>query len=55
LKRVNELKDDIKKFELAENSRGMSNDPTVKLTNAAKHLFKDLEEQGESFAPYNFV
>ena len=55
MKRVNELKDDIKKFELAENSRGMSNDPTVKLTNAAKHLFKDLEEQGESFAPHNFV
>lgn len=55
LKRVNELKEDIKKFELDQSNRGMANDPTVKLTNAAKHLFKDLDEQGESFAPYNFV
>ena len=55
LKRVNELKDDIKKFDLDESARGMANDPTVKLTNAAKHLFKDLDETGDSFAPYNFV
>ena len=33
----------------------MANDPSVKLTNAAKHLFKDLDNQGDSFAPYNFV
>lgn len=52
LKRVNELKDGLKNFELDESSAGLRNDPNVQLTSAARGLMKDLEGKGESFAPY---
>lgn len=55
LKRVNELKNELKEFELDEGNRGMANDPSVFLTSAAKGLMNDLENKGESFAPYQFV
>lgn len=50
-KRVNELKDAIKDFELDPQNHGMSNQPEVVLTNAAKSLFKNLDTKGESFEP----
>lgn len=52
LKRVNELKDGLKNFELDEGSVGLRNDPNVQLTQAAKGLMNDLESKGESFSPY---
>jgi len=55
LKRVNELKDSLKTFELDTTNRGMAMDPNVALTRAAKGLMTDLENKGESFAPYPFV
>lgn len=55
LKRVNELKNAIKDFELDNSNRGMAGDPSVALTQSAKGLFNDLDNKGESFAPYNFV
>ena len=54
-KRVNELKVALKDYQLDENSRGMAADASVVLTNAAKGLFNDLDQKGESFAPYQFV
>jgi ubiquitin carboxyl-terminal hydrolase 14 len=54
-KRVNELKDALKDFQLDSSNRGMANDPAVKLTTSAKGLMNDLENKGESFAPYEFV
>ena len=51
LKRVNELKNYLESFELDNASRGMSNDPNVQLTMAARNLMKDLDKKGESFAP----
>lgn len=55
LKRVNELKAAIKDFELDPSNRGMAGDPSVVLTKSAKGLLNDLDNKGESFAPYNFV
>jgi ubiquitin carboxyl-terminal hydrolase 14 len=55
LKRVNELKDGLKDFELDQQSQGLRNDPSVVLTSAAKGLMKDLDGKGEAFAPYQFV
>ena len=52
LKRVNELKDGIKSFELDPQNQGLANDPNVTMTTAAKGLMKDLDGKGESFAPY---
>jgi len=54
-KRVNELKDALKNFELDNSNRSMANDPAVALTRSAKGLMNDLESKGESFAPYQFV
>ena len=51
LKRVNELKNYVENFELDNQSRGMSNDPNIQLTMAARNLMKDLDNKGESFAP----
>ena len=55
LKRVNELKSAIKDFELDESNRGMAADPNVQLTSAARGLYNDLDNKGESFSPFNFV
>jgi len=33
----------------------MAGEASVVLTNAAKGLFNDLDQKGESFAPYQFV
>ena len=55
LKRVNELKAEIEDFELDNANRGMAGDQSVALTSSAKKLFKDLDNKGESFAPYDFV
>lgn len=55
LKRVNELKEHIKAFELDNTNRGMAKDPSVVLTRSARGLMNDLENKGESFAPYEFV
>jgi len=52
LKRVNELKDSLEKFELDPSNRGLANDPSVALTSAAKGLMNNLDNKGESFAPY---
>ena len=54
-KRVNELKVALKDYKLDDNNHGMANDASVVLTNAAKGLFNDLDQKGESFAPYQFV
>lgn len=54
-KRVNELKVALKDFQLDEKNRGMAGEASVVLTNAAKGLFNDLDQKGESFAPYQFV
>ena len=51
LKRVNELKQSIKDFELDDSNRGMATDPAVQLTSSAKGLMADLDNKGESFAP----
>lgn len=55
LKRVNELKGALKDYQLDDKNRGMLGEPNVQLTLAAKGLMNDLENKGESFAPYNFV
>jgi hypothetical protein len=52
LKRVNELKDSLEKFELDPSNHGLANDPSVALTSAAKGLMNNLDNKGESFAPY---
>ena len=51
LKRVNELKDDIKNFK----PQGNAIDPNAMLTSSAKGLMQDLDSKGEPFAPYDFV
>ena len=53
LKRVNELRGGLKNFELED--QRLANDPNVMLTQSAKGFMKDLEQKGESFAPYSFV
>ena len=55
LKRVDELKGNLKKFELDEASQGLQNDPNVLITQAAKNFMHDLDNKGESFAPMQFV
>lgn len=55
LKRVNELKTELSHFELDDSNRGMAGDPSVLITSAARGLMKDLDDKGESFAPYQFV
>lgn len=55
LKRVNELKESLKEFELDEQSQGLQQDPNVLLTSAARNLMGDLEGKGEPFAPFQFV
>lgn len=51
LKRVNELKDRLKKYE----DQSLDMDPNKLLTKAAKKLFTDMDTKGEPFAPYGFV
>ena len=55
LKRVNELKESLKEFELDEQSQGLQNDPNVLMTSAARNLMMDLDGKGEPFAPFQFV
>jgi hypothetical protein len=55
LKRVNELREALKNFELDDQNSGLRNDPAVSLTQQAGGLMKDLQGKGESFAPYPFV
>jgi len=53
MKRVNELKEGLKNFELG--NPAVKGDPSVTLTLAAKKLMADLDNKGESFSPDNFV
>ena len=55
LKRVNELREALKNFELDDQNSGLRNDPNVAITQSAGGLMKDLQNKGESFAPYPFV
>lgn len=55
LKRVDELKNSLKTFELDEASQGLKNDPSVLITTAAKGFMADLDNKGEAFPPMNFV
>lgn len=57
LKRVNELKEEVKEFQIDESLRGTlaGTNPDVLMTTAAKGLMNDLDNKGESFAPINFV
>lgn len=55
LKRVDELKASLKTFELDEASRGLSNDPNVLITAAARNFMNDLDNKGEAFPPFQFV
>jgi len=55
LKRVNELKESLKEFELDEQSQGLLQDPNVMITAAARNLMGDLDGKGEPFAPFQFV
>ena len=55
LKRVNELKDRLKGFDIDEMQPELQRDPNVFLTLAAKKVFMDLDGKGESFPPYEFV
>lgn len=54
-KRVNELKDQIKTFELDPNHSHLAQQPEIALTHSAKSLFKDMDNKGESFEPEAFV
>lgn len=55
LKRVNELKDRLKSFEIGEIQPELQRDPNVFLTFAAKRVMTDLDGKGESFPPSEFV
>lgn len=55
LKRVDELKTNLKDFELDDASQGLKNDPNVLITTAAKNFMKDLDNKGEAFPPVQFV
>ena len=55
LKRVNELREGLQDFELADNNSGMVANQDVQLTSAARELMKDLSSKGAAFAPYTFV
>lgn len=55
LKRVDELKQCLKTFELDDTSQGLKNDPSVLITSAAKNFMKDLDNKGEPFPPMDFV
>jgi ubiquitin carboxyl-terminal hydrolase 14 len=54
-KRVNELRDMLKNFELPSGQTALMRDPNMMMTTAGRNLMKDLENKGESFAPHNFV
>ena len=55
LKRVNELKDHLKGFNMDQGEVAVRSDPNVVLTQSARGLVQDLENKGESFAPQQFV
>ena len=55
LKRVNELREGLQNFELAEENSGLAANQDVQLTSAAREVMKDLSNKGAAFAPYTFV